>query len=290
MLGAEGEQPLQVASERAPGTGGESLPAEGYIDNAVPYTMFRLRYDAAYRDNRPDRAEFFYPKCGCFPGGRGPRLPETNVDFQDITSYLEYAFGQRLSLFADVPVRFLNPEMNENTAGLSDVTAGFKFAIIADKGRWLTFQTRTFFPTGDGSKGLGTDHYSLEPALLTYWRLGDRWAVAGEFRDWIPIGGTDFAGNVLRYGVGLSYDVYRCGNLQVTPVGEMVGWTVLSGKEFDALQGIVFDAAGDTIINAKIGVRTYFGEHNSVYLGYGRALTGEVWYKDVLRLEYRLTF
>ena len=279
-----------LGSEFAPGSGGRNLPAEGYIDLAVPQTMFRLRYDSAYRNNRPDRAEFFYPKCGCFPGAPGPPKPETSVDFQEIWSYLEVALGKRFSVFADVPVRFLNPEMNANTAGLSDIQAGFKYAFVAEGGRWLTFQVRSFFPTGDGGKGLGTDHYSLEPALLAYQRLGERFAVAGEFRDWIPIGGTDFAGNVLRYGVGLSYDVYRRSDLQVSPVGEIVGWTVLSGKEFDALQGQVFGAAGATIINAKVGVRTYLGDHNSIYLGYGRALTGAVWYKDVIRLEYRLTF
>ena len=55
----------------------------GYIDNAVPVTMFRLRYESAYGNNRPDRAEFFYAKCGCFktPDAKGPPLPETNVDY-----------------------------------------------------------------------------------------------------------------------------------------------------------------------------------------------------------------
>src|SRR5712691_11833904 len=47
--------------------GGETFAASavGYIDSAIPLTQFRLRYDAAYHDNRPARAEFFYAKCGC---------------------------------------------------------------------------------------------------------------------------------------------------------------------------------------------------------------------------------
>src|SRR5262245_15041233 len=32
----------------------------GYIDSAIPVDRFRLRYDAANDNNRPDRAEFFY--------------------------------------------------------------------------------------------------------------------------------------------------------------------------------------------------------------------------------------
>ena len=60
----------------------------------------------------------------------------------------------------------------------------------------------------------------------------------------------------------------------------------------------VKDAAGDTIVNAKIGVRLGFGplvgpanlSRSDLYIGYGRALTGDVWYKDILRVEYAWRF
>jgi hypothetical protein len=112
----------------------------------------------------------------------------------------------------------------------------------------------------------------------------------GEVRDWIPIGGTDFAGNVIRYGVGLDYRIFDNDNLRIAPVAELVGWTVLSGKEFANPPGVILDAAGDTIVNAKIGARFWFGNHSDIYVGYGRALTGAVWYKDIVRAEYRLAF
>lgn len=283
--------------EQAAATGGATIALAtsdtGYIDGAIPLTQFRLRFDAAYDDNRPDRAEFFYPKCGCFrmagdPNAPGPIKPETSVDYQDIRSYIEVALNHRISGFVELPVRFLNPEQNENTSGLGDMDIGFKAALVACPDRFVTFQLRTYIPTGDADRGLGTDHVSLEPALLLYQRLSDRLALEAELRDWIPIGGTDFAGNVIRYGVGASYDVYRSCHLRVAPVVEFVGWTVLDGKEFSPDNGTQ-DAAGDTILNAKIGARVS-GEHNSLYIGYGRALTGEVWYKDIFRLEYRLSF
>jgi len=265
--------------------------------------MFRLRFDAAYDDNRPDRAEFFYAKCGCFriagtdpkapgPPGSPPSRVETSVDYQDISSYLEVAVNHRLSAFVEVPVRFLNPEVLNNTAGVGDMNAGFKVALIKDEDRFLTFQLRTYIPTGKPEAGLGTDHVSLEPALLLYRRVGDRLSLQAEFRDWIPIGGTDFAGNIIRYGVGVGYDVVHSCNLRITPIAEIVGWTVLGGKEL-AVAGAAtatLDAGGDTIVNAKIGARVAVGEHNDFYFGYGRALTGDVWYKDILRLEYRLIF
>jgi hypothetical protein len=291
----------------AAGLGGSF--AMGYLDNAIPETQFRLRYDSAYRDNRPDRAEFFYAKCGCFrvaaiqgkTGGdihaagpttiiNGMGQPEKSVDYQDITGYLEVAADHKFSAFLEVPFRFLNPEVNANTSGFADMFAGVKYAILADPNQYFTFMFRTAIPTGDSFHGLGTDHVSLEPGLL-YWRqVTDKLQIAAELRDWIPIGGSDFAGNVLRYGIGAGYEVYRSANdLRILPILEFVGWTVLSGKESDQT-GHTFTAAGDEIINIKFGVRTYFGAGSSVYVGYGRALTGDVWYKDIIRAEYRLEF
>jgi hypothetical protein len=274
---------------------GESfaMAAGAYLDSAIPMSQFRLRYTAAYDDNRPDRAEYFYAKCGCFPDGRGPRLAETSVDFQDISGYLEIAANNRLSGFLEVPFRFLNPDQNANTAGFSDMNAGMKLALLADPCQYLTFQFRTYIPTGAASHGLGTGHPSVEPALL-YWRqLTERLQVQAQVNDWIPISGTDFAGNVMEYGVGVSYEVYKSHGLRIAPVLEFVGWTVLNGKEFDATagpMGTTMDASGDTIVNGKFGVRFWFGERSTFYAGYGRALTGDVWYKDIFRVEYGINF
>jgi hypothetical protein len=280
----------------------------GYIDSAIPFSNFRLRYDAAYGANRPDRAEFFYAKCGCFrtanppdPSAPGPRLAETNVDYQDIRAYLEVALSERFSVFAEVPFRFLNPEQNANTAGVGDINVGFKAALLYDPDRVLSFQLRTFIPTGDSFHGLGTDHVSLEPALLLFQKLGERAQLEAQLEDWISIGGTDFAGNILNYGVGLSYFVVDNERFRVAPVVEFLGWTVLDGKEFafpEGGTGVTLDSAGKTIVNGKIGVRIGFGRAtdpgrisgSSLYVGYSRALTGDVWYKDMLRVEYRLRF
>jgi hypothetical protein len=280
-----------LAPESGLAFGGQTVAvAPGYIDDAAIRSLFRVRYDDAFRDNAPDRAEFFYPKCGCFPGGPGPKLAETSIQYQELSGYLEWAVNNRLSGFLEVPWRFLNPEVNRDSEGFGDINAGFKAALWNCPDQILTFQFRTYIPTGDGVRGLGTEHVSLEPALLGYLRLTDRVALHGELRDWIPIGGTDFAGNIIRYGVGVSYNAYHKGYLWVTPITEMVGWTVLAGKEFDARQNLVLPASGNTIVNAKFGVRVGWGGDSDIYIGYGRALTGDVWYKDILRVEYRLSF
>jgi hypothetical protein len=283
---------LSVAA-RAQGTSGPTVSDSrvGYIDPAIPANLFRFRYDTAYDDHRPTRAEFFYPKGG--PRGPGLPEPERSVDFQDLMTYLEVAPLPDLSAFVEVPVRFLNPELNADHGGLGDVNAGFKYAFLQTDDLVATFQFRTYAPTGDSHRGLGTHHVSLEPALLLYDRLTDRLGLESEFRVWVPVGGTDYAGNIVRYGIGAHYDVLRSEKYTISPVVEFVGWTVLDGKEAvvaPSRLATIKDAGGDTIVNAKVGLRVRFGDCVDVYGGYGRPLTGDRWYENILRLEFRLLF
>jgi hypothetical protein len=286
------------------GIGSSAELDPGYIDPAAARTMFRIRFDAFYNDNRPDRADFFYPKCGCFQtrDAHGPPLAERRVDAQELRFYGEYAATERFSGFAEVPIRYINPDINANASGLGDVNFGFKYSLLYDPERIVTFQLRTYTPSGEPTKGLGTNNWWLEPALLGERQLGKRVALLGELRDSIPIDRTDdFAGNVIRYGVGVSFLAYCGERVRVSPIIETVGWTVLSGKEFslDLPGDGIKSAAGDTIVNLKLGARFNFGDtsngggflsHSDLYVGYGRALTGTVWYKDIVRVEYRLRF
>jgi hypothetical protein len=334
--------------------GGVAVAPGAYLDNAVPKTMLRMRFDSAYGLNRPDRATYFYATWkelsfhphGINHGGvlfdpnaKGPDALPANVNYQEISSYLELALNKRFSLFADVPVRFqtfrgLQEDMpeselkrNRNDApnpgspffpeplgenleqqptaanGLGDIRAGFKYAFVAEPDQYLTFQFRTYTPTGSPSHGLSTGHWSLEPALLYYQRQ-DRTTFQAQVMDWIPIGGGPLAGNVLSYGFGVGYDAYRRRSLCVTPIMEVVGWTVLDGFEstFGTIQATappglelpvthgVEKAGGDTIVNLKFGVRTYFCQGHDVYVGWGHAVTGSHWYQDIIRVEYRKVF
>jgi hypothetical protein len=278
---------------RAQGTSGPRVSdsSVGYIDDAIPGDVSRFRFDASYDFTRATRAEFFYPAAQ--PRGPGLPQPEPRVDYQELSAYLELAPGDRFSGFIEVPWRFLNPEVNADTNGFSDMNAGFKYAFIDCPDLVATFQFRTYAPTGDSRRGLGNDHVSLEPAFLLFAPLTERLALDGEFRYWVPIGGTDFAGDLIRYGVGIQYDLWHSCRYRITPVVEVIGWTVLSGKEsFVTPSGVVGieDAAGDTIVNLKLGARIGLGERSDVYAGYGRSLTGDRWYENTFRLEYRLVF
>lgn len=336
---------LNFAGSEGLASGAQNFAAAGgYLDDPMPRTNIRLRYDAGFGMNRPDRAEYFYAAWqelsfhphgvqngGVFfdPKARGPAILASRLDYQEASAYGEYAFSNRLSAFVDTPFRYVdfdhiledpdreafreplkenvdsaNPHTNFN--GLSDIQVGFKAALVADPNQYLTFQFRTFIPTGDAFRGLGTGHVSVEPDLLLFQRLSDVMTAQGQFGVWAPIGGGSASGPILIYGAGLSYDIYRGCKVRVAAVEEVVGWTVLYGFAAVADEQVsapkaapefilpvghgVIDAAGNTIVNGKIGLRTYFGDRQDLYVGYGHALTGDRWYQDIVRVEYRIGF
>jgi hypothetical protein len=260
----------------------------GYIDLATPINQVRLRADYGYDFRAPTRAEFFYPRSR--PLGPGLPEPERAVDFQDYTLYLEKTIGPSWSIFAEGGVRALNPDLNANATGLADANVGFKYAFLADECQVWTFQFRTYLPTGAASRGLGTHHVSVEPGILGFVWLTEQLGLASEVRYWQPVGGTDFAGSVLRYGLGLRYDLIDGPGWQLAPTLEAIGWSVLNGQESRLLptgRVTTLDSTGTTVVNLKVGARLDVGERFGLYAGYGRAVTGERWYRDVFRIEVR---
>ena len=174
-------------------------------------------------------------------------------------------------------------------------------ALAASPDYALTFRFQAYFPTGSPGKGLGTDHASVEPALLYFQKFpktSERLALESQFGFWLPTGGSDgpipatddsYSGNVLFYGIGPSYVVYDGNGVRIAPVVELVGWRVLSG--FEVPPGTPStDASGSNIVNLKVGARFNFQARSSLYVGYGHALTSESWYDDIVRVEYRYAF
>lgn len=287
------ESPVpQAPSPPPPDDGFTTLDSTvGYIDPAIPWTQLRFRYDSAYNFLRPNRAEFFYAKPK--PTGPGLSVPETRIDYQEVNVYGEICITDRWSILAEMPARFLNPEANPNYYGFSDLTVGGKYAFVMEDDLVASVQVRVTSPTGDAGRGLGTKHVSIESGFLGWYKLNDRWGIEGELRYWAPVGGTDFAGDIMRYGIGVYHNLYLGDTLRIAPVAEFVGWTVFGGKERYLLPsgvGVTENAVGDTIVNAKLGLRIGMGRNNDMYVGYGHALTGDKWYQDVFRFELRRRF
>lgn len=284
----------------------------GYIDNAIIHPEVRVRFDAALHDTTPDRAEFFYAKCGCYAfvpstnatydprtPGPGPGIPQA-INFQHLYFYGEYAPHPHLSVFMQLPFRWLqasgSPQAFPSVGGFSDVQLGVKFAPLITTRHYVTLQFKAYLPSGDASIGLGTHHYSVEPSLLYYQRLSERFAVEAEVGDTHPLGTSSgiptaashgFAGDVFFYGVGPSYQFVKGEKFSLAGVVEVVGWNVRSGYVTGPVNP---STAGINIVNIKVGPRLSIGAHHSVYFGYGRGLTSQTWYRDIFRTEYRYSF
>jgi hypothetical protein len=255
-----------------------------FLDSAVPLNRIRTRYDLNYTNRRPTRSEFLYMK-------EALPLNETRIDQQEISTYVEFAISPWLSFFAETPFRVVNPEINGNKSGNGDLSFGGKLAIFDTKTFLLSAQLRASAPMHT-SPILGNT-WAIEPALLANWQIIEAVTLEGEVRYWTAFNDHAYRGDVLRYGLGLTYG-HRVSNMvTLMPVLEVIGWTTLGGKMDVPIPGGLFqteNASGETIVNGALGVRTALGDVADFYLGYSRAITDAAWYRDVFRLEIRFMY
>lgn len=233
---------------------------------------------------------------------------QRTLNFQQLYFTGEYAPFQRLSASVTVPYRWIEPFFipapgeSPNLfrgGGISDVQAGLKFAAYHSPSTDFALQLRAQFPTGDGASGFGTNHYSIEPMLLLYHQFTGRAAIEAEASDTHPIGETiydnppappqNFAGDVAMYGVGPSYRLIDHNRYCLAPVLELVAWHIFGGLKTGP-DNQVQSAAGTNIFNAKLGACLSFLDGNSIYAGYGRALTSDILYTNLFRIEFRHSF
>lgn len=278
----------------------------GYIDDGAVGNEVRVRFDAGFNDPRPDRAEYFY--AGSTSPNPNTAAVQRTLNFQQLYLSGEYAPLKTLSAFVMLPFRWIEPMFISapskspdlsSGGGISDVQAGVKYAALKTVETHVTLQLTADFPSGNGLKGFGTNHYSIEPMVLVYRKLCDRSALEGEFGDSHPIGGTYFtnppaapqkwSGDVAMYGLGPSYKLIDRDNYSFAPVLELVAWHVFGGLQ-TGMNSVVQSAAGINVFNAKLGGRLSFHNGSSIYAGYGRAITSDIWYRNLFRAEYRRAF
>jgi hypothetical protein len=288
---------------------GLAVQAPSFIDQAAPIDVFRVRGDAFFNMLRPSRAEYFWAKQSYLreatlaTDANGPPLRDWKVNAQILSFYVEARLAPDVSIFTNIPFRFTDPEFNVDHSGLGDISAGLKWAFILDSNRAISAQVTGTAPTGWDARGFGSGNWVVEPALLWQEVLTDRLVAYAEVKDSIPIHQrSNFAGNILTYGLGGSFMAAEIGHVKVMPTVEGVGWTIFSGAESPEFQAVgeplVQDSRGKTIVNVYGGIRFSFSDWtdgsylamSDLYIGYGHAVTGTQWYRDIYRIEYRLRF
>jgi len=259
------------------------------IDISQPLGNFRFRTDAVYNLTKPDRSEFFWSKPP-----RGPVL-DRGVDYQDFRFLLETG-SDVFSLGTEVPIRLLNPDINDNTGGISDIQLVQKM-VMMNGHRWqMTQLMRTVFNSGNARKGLGTGHVQIEPGMLFRYRYSDLTYFHSEIRMTIPIAADPmYAGPALRWGLGMSTVYYETDTFALIPTLEFTNIWLLDGQFTPLQTGIPVDVRGDGIFNLSPGLRMACdtgGDLGIVELGWAAdlAIGSDGWYDGLLRFDLRFVF
>lgn len=272
------------------GIGRERVPlALMEMDITQPLNRYSTKFIANFDTPTPDRAEFLWKS----PAFGGPK-PEVSVDWQEIRVWAETG-GDRFSFFTEYPLRIVNPVVNSATAGFGDMLIGNKLVLI-DGNDWQVTQVfRTWFATGSARKGLGTGHVTMEPGILARFRWTDKTYLHYELKYNFPIAGSPgYAGQVLRYGFGMSHLLYETDTWAVIPTLEFVGWSVMDGLK-TLPNGKVADVNHEQFMSILPGTRFVLGPAGDLGLfelgiagGFNTSNNG--FYSKQLQLHLRFSY
>ena len=272
--------------------------ASFFADYARPRTVTRLRYDNLENLVRPDRNQFWLMQVQPSPNNsRTTTNPRARL--QQLYMYQEAA-GERGSFFIEYAYRQLNPSYAPTSAGFSDLNFGVKSLFFDCELLQMSFQFRTYTPTGNAANGLGTGHVSLDPSILTSLKLGPDAYLQGQFGQWIPLGGNSkLAGGMLYWLTSLNEVLwYARPDSPLILTLEMDGWSFENGgytgfgvAGADKGQAHIFEKGGGvSYFNIGPGLRQVICNR----LDFGGAITWATssvhWAQPWFRFELRFLF
>jgi hypothetical protein len=258
-----------------------------FVDSARPVTQTRIRWDAGRNLLGPDRAEFFWATTGA--ANRGPNLTETSLNYNTLTIFTEVG-TEKFSAFVNMPFRSTVGVANGSNGGFGDMSVGTKSVLVDSELLLLSFQFTTFIPTGNAKLGQGVGHVSLEPALLSSFKLSTNTWVQNQVAYWIPLGGTaGRAGSVLQYHSSINHTLFcPLPDLSVIGMFETQGYTFGGGSV--TLPGGAVVGAGATMFTLGPGVRLSFTDKLDFGFGVQFAVTNPRLANQLYRTELRWRF
>lgn len=186
--------------------------------------------------------------------GEGPsKFKESTVNLE-----LEYAFTRNISIEADIPYTFINPDEGKDVNHFNNIEIGVKLAtfILEEYGILLGGGLEFGLPTGDDEKGIGSDNiFEIEPFLSFGWKYKIL-EVVSFLHIGFPVNqkGDQNEGDELGYN--LSTLVHATEWLEV--LLEFDGETVLNGEE-----------EGESVLNIDPGVKFKPFKSQELHVGFG---------------------
>jgi len=247
-----------------------------WVESARPQTQQRLRYEWGNNVRVPDRSEFFWarervqlvPGTGRGPFIRAPFLGERRVNYHDILLYTEVATTYA-SFFTELSYRALGPRVADHAVGFGDMNIGTKSLLYDCELLQLTFQFKTYLPTGNFLKGLGTGHISLEPSVILNVNCGPDSYLQTQIAEWIPIGGDpDYQGAVLHCHLSYNHVLWRpVANVPLIGTFESGTWYFQDGAYTSPGRGPYRRSSGDMYWSMGPGLRLFVCDRVDVGVG-----------------------
>ncbi len=313
-----------------------------FVDAVRPVTQMRIRVDSAWDFTNPDRGEWFMARANTFVGGhetqlaapspcgppngigKGPFCLAQKLDYEDLSVYMEGG-SAKASMFVQTSYREIDPSTSAltplvgtlaatpgvppgglmpccNVSGFADTIIGAKSLIMDCELLQLGFEFKTYLPTGNFIKGLGTGHVSLEPSILATVKLAPTWYMQLQTAYWIPIGGDAvYQSNVWHNHASINHVLWApCHDFQVVGTFEANEWTFFQGA-YTGTDFLLVDpatlslapgalGAGAVMASVGPGVRAYICDKIDVGVGSAFAVTVPHLEEQVIRAEFRWRF
>lgn len=265
-----------------------------FVDQVRPITQMKVGIDCGWDVLFPDKAELFWAGVGkkgpAAIGNVGPR----RLDYKDGYLYTEGAVD-RFGLFVQLPYRFVDPDAPfPSGSGFGDMSIGTKSLLLDCELMQITFQFRTYLPTGNASKGVGTGHTSLEPSLIGAIKITESTYFQGQLAYLAPIGGDSAVqGSLITLGMSLNQLLWNCGkNLQWIGTLEGTSYWITNGQYTSPDLVNTLLPADDLEPMFNLGVGTRFVYCNTIDFGLGvsAAITDNRMVGQLLRGEFRWRF
>lgn len=298
-------------------TGPHWIPAANaamFVEHAQPRSQTRFRWDAGQGMKLPDRNEYFFAQANGTGLGPNPiaaqaqrtaEIQQTDpgyvpppptginwVNYDDLSMYVETATkGGKFSMFVTSLYRSVDPDVVDRHAFFGDMDVGTKSLVFDRELIQISFQFRTYMPTGVSINGTGTGHFTIEPSILYNLKLFEDCYLEGQVTEWIPLGGSLYDGGIFITHHSINKVIMKINpDVSVIATGELNSWWFQAGMFTDPATLLPKSSSGGRYYSLGPGIRINFRNIFDVGAGCAFAVSNNHWAEQLYRLEARLMY